>query len=374
MAIAISERLHSQFPDVRIVVPLGFGHAFDRCRYQFYSTAEFGRSLRGRAASFLSAKMLPQIAKPFGLVAPAEIDIVLDASGFAFSDQWGSAPARGLLQKMNLPSRREKPLILLPQALGPFQTSDVAEAARKLFQRATLVFARDTSSLKAVKSLVGEANYLHQCPDFTLTVTPQPDPQLELPEHFTAIIPNYRMIDKGADRAGYLDFLTAAISELKKRRGNPHFLLHDSKDDRRLVAILNERGCEIPAITHYDPRVLKYVLGKCQFAIGSRFHGLVSTMSQGIPCIGAGWSHKYPELFSDFGVPELLIGDMKDLSLLAQLIETLSAPSAIQPLKQRIRDSATRLKHQTDRMWERVVAEMARTGTPDAAPTSAISS
>jgi hypothetical protein len=116
MAIAIAERMRATFPIVRIVVPLNFGDHDARSRYAFLSTWE---QLPGRIRGAITSKALqytsPDFRNAFGIVDPSEIDVVPDASGFAFADQWGPTRAACLLKKMQTPARRSKPLILLPQ-------------------------------------------------------------------------------------------------------------------------------------------------------------------------------------------------------------------------------------------------------------------
>ena len=48
----------------------------------------------------------------------------------------------------------------------------------------------------------------------------------------------------------------------------------------------------------------KAVVSNLDMLIGSRFHSLVLALSAEVPSFALGWSHKYKELMSDFGLPE----------------------------------------------------------------------
>lgn len=355
MAIAIGERMRATFPDVRIVVPPSFGDFDARARYGFHTTWEFSGRFRTRTyARFGPAAF----RKAVGIVDPAEVDIVLDASGFAFSDQWGAAPVRELLAKMNDPRRSGQLLVLLPQALGPFEERTVREATKALLRRAALVCARDDASFEAVAVLCDRSK-LRRYPDFTLAVHAVPSPA-DVPERFSAIVPNLRMLDKGARAEDYLKFLTHAVDTLERRGEHPCFVLHDAHEDRKVVMTLESRGLHIPVIEHPDPRVLKGILARASVVVASRFHALVSSLSQAVPCIGAGWSHKYPELFKDFGCPELLISELSDVARIDGLLEMLSVPDRREDAVSRIREASQRLRRETSEMWREIEALVPR--------------
>jgi polysaccharide pyruvyl transferase WcaK-like protein len=355
MAIAIAERMRATFPDVRLVVPLNFGDHEARSRYGFLSTWE---QLPGRVRAAVTSKVLQYTSadfrSAFGIVDPREIDVVLDASGFAFSDQWGPTRAVSLVQKMQLPARRCKPLILLPQAFGPFSDPEVAAVSRALFQRASLICARDTQSYEAVIELGAPAELVRKYPDFTLGTQPHLVPGVKLPKSFAAIVPNMRMIDKGAGVSGYLNFLSRSIRLLQSAGMNPVFVLHDAFEDRAVIQQMASTENQIQVLESADPRVLKAILGRATLVIGSRFHALVSSLSQGVPCIGAGWSHKYTELFNDFDAAHLLVTQCEDTKQLAELIDSLTEPAKRRIITSKITAAATTLKQQTEHMWSEV--------------------
>lgn len=373
MAIAVAERLRESFPGVRIVVPQSFGSTKCRQKHAFLTTWETGPWINllseklyrkllptsianylyriDRLARFLVAKtgLSIQLSEQ---VDPCEIDVVLDASGFAFSDQWGPNPAKGL--QRHLEQRPNSLLILLPQAMGPFTKDSVVSGVNSLFSRASLVFARDNTSFDAVTRLAPSLRHFYQSPDFTLAVKPIRPKDMTLPEKFTAIVPNYRMIDKGSKSDEYLDFLRAAIDTLDKAGKNPAFILHDAHGDMRVIHLLGQKYSSYPIFTDSDPRVLKAMLGHAEFVIASRFHAIVSSLSQGIPCIGAGWSHKYPELFAEFGCPELLINDLQDRKLISETLLYLSDESSRLAVQQKIIACVEIIKPKTIDMWRKV--------------------
>jgi len=361
MAIAAAARMRASFPGARIVVPPQFGDAVARGRHGFLTTWEIPGRLRSKISNLALRFGSPGAQRMLGVVDPANVDVVLDASGFAFSDQWGERGAELLLRKMNGAERRGKPLILLPQALGPFERPEVAAASRALFQRAALVCARDSKSHLAAKQLGVEAGKLRQFPDFTVGLKKASlPPELVLPEQFAAIVPNVRMLDKGSSASGYLDFIARAIDLLQARGMNPVLVLHDADEDRKVIDLVRAGGRDLPVVEHDDPLVLKAILGRASLVLGSRFHALVSSLSQGTPCIGAGWSHKYPELFADFDCSDLLISDLADATALREAVDQLASPEAHLNQQKRIQAAAGPILAANERMWQEVEGHIRR--------------
>lgn len=352
MAIAIAQRMQKRYADVRIAVPPEFGDFAARGRYGFLATTDFPGRFLSRITRVALNLAVPGMREALGLVRADEIDVVLDASGFAFSDQWGSGPANDLLLKMSRRGRRNQLLILMPQALGTFMDPNVALHSTKLFKRASLIYARDNQSFEAATKLT-ESSKLRLYPDFTLAVEPVVPCEIQIPDSFSAIVPNFRLLDKTDKPEQYLKFLIALYDLLERANLNPYFVLHDADEDRKVVAeIMKER--EVQVIEHPDPRCLKAILGSASLVVGSRFHALVGALSQSVACIGVGWSHKYPELFRSFDIPELLLSDLEDLKKLESVLSALSDTASREAIQSRIGAAATRLKQDAESMWEEI--------------------
>jgi polysaccharide pyruvyl transferase WcaK-like protein len=363
MAAAIAQQLRVSFPGVRLVVSPMFGEFDARARYQLWTTWEFPGRFRSTMSSVALRASSPVVRRWMGVVNPKEVDVVLDASGFAFADQWGRRAATAVLRKMESMGRRRQPLVLLPQALGPFSDCKVTEACRQLFERASLVCARDRASYEAALPLCG-ARKLRQYPDFTAALAPASVDGIPLPHRFVAIVPNYRMLDKTSTGGAYLMFVERLIRLLQQKGHRPVFILHDDHEDRRVIELITG-GHDIPIIAHDDPLVLKGLLGRAQFVVGSRFHALVAALSQGVPCIGVGWSHKYPELFHEFDASALFLPDLADDFKLEELVTALTIDDQLDAWSKRISNRAATVKDQIDHMWTEIV-QLLR-GVPGAA-------
>lgn len=153
MAYAISESIREFYPQARIAVPYTFGSFQSRAKHGFWTIWEFPGRFRTKFVGNLLCHGTPTVPGIIGIVHPSEIDVVIDASGFAFSDQWGPEPARLLCEKMNGPARAGKPLLLMPQAFGPFSNPEVSYWTAKLTERAALVCARDSRSYSELVQL-----------------------------------------------------------------------------------------------------------------------------------------------------------------------------------------------------------------------------
>jgi polysaccharide pyruvyl transferase WcaK-like protein len=356
MAIAVAERMRADFRGVRLVVDPGFGTFEARARHGFWTTAEFQGGVRTRLSSVLIGMCTQRIRHGLGVVRPLDVDIVLDASGFAFSDSWGAAPAKRLTLKMAARRRERAKLVLLPQAFGPFNDPQVASWTRKLARRAEIIYARDAQSYDAMAEIPGVDSKLRTAPDFTIGVASASTAGIEIPPKCVAIVPNARMLDKGGFGAAYLAFLERVVERVTSAGLLPVFVLHDAHEDRRVIEQVGSHGRRLQVIEHHDPRVLKGVLGKAHMTIGSRFHALVGALSQGVPTIGLGWSHKYEALFADFGCPELLLKDVHDVEKLDAVLRGLVNSASRESYKASLGKAAGAMKKNNETMWREVEA------------------
>jgi len=357
MTIAVSENIRKRFPGARVAVSPWFGSFESRGHYNLHTVFEDGvsgpwhgrwRLKAARAAlGFLSPGSLPG----FGMMLPKEVDVVLDASGFAFSDQWGPDPARRLLRKMEASVYRGKPLFLLPQALGPFRKPEVANACRRLFSRADWMAARDNDSLGHVRGL-GSYSNLRLYPDFTSSIHGLGNFSGKLPSPYVAVVPNARILDKTAQGQSYLEFLVQVAGYLDQRGHHPVFVIHDEFQDKEIFNQVQARaGRPWICVDHKDPRVLKTILGGASFVIGSRFHALISALSQSVPCLGIGWSHKYETLFHEFGIQQCLLRDFSTWSNVEPVLAKMMTEQGRKNCSKTIHLAANKQRQLTENMW-----------------------
>ena len=103
---------------------------------------------------------------------------------------------------------------------------------------------------------------------------------------------------------GYVAFLRSCAHEVAALGLRPVLVLHETARDAPFVERLGTpsgrtRGSS-PNATRSCSRASS---GRPSIVVSSRYHALVSAMSQGVPVVATGWSHKYATLLDDFGTP-----------------------------------------------------------------------
>lgn len=310
MLVAVLDRLRDSFDDVTFAAsPVPQKRPYEKLAALGIRPKAWLR--RYRIQWGYLANMLPfSLTERYGIVTDAQVDVVLDASGFAYGDQWGPGYAIGLARAARHWRSQGTKLILLPQAFGPFTSSRIRSAFKSIVQHADRLYARDPVSLTHITDLVGPAPHIGRCPDFTVSTAGEVPPWFNPTHHDVAIIPNQRMIDKGSQsaRQAYLPFLVHCLRHLTLAGCRPFFLIHGGRQDQQLASkALGLFGEDVPTIFHDDPIQIKGILGACKIVVSSRYHGLVNALSQGVPAIATGWSHKYRTLVDYYGCPDLLL-------------------------------------------------------------------
>ncbi len=299
-----------------------------------------------------------RVSKSFAL--ESEIDVILDASGFCFSDQWGVEATRKKLKQFTRWKQQGKKIILLPQAFGSFTSEAIQAAFNQVMDCVDLLFARDRISYEYINQVAKSTDKLRVAPDFTNLVQGEKPSYLDSLAGRPCIIPNYRMIDKTADGLDktYLNFVVDSIKYLSKNEFNPFILIHETGDDRLVETIQSNLEQEVAVIKEDNSLVLKGILGNCSFVVASRFHGLISALSQGTPCLGIGWSHKYEMLFEDYNCSDLLISLSDNYKSNLGKVSLISDLKTREKLIEKIKLASSKQKELSKKMWAEVSHEI----------------
>lgn len=240
-----------------------------------------------------------------GYIPERRIDVLLDASGFAYGDFWGVEKLqRRLTARLKRWKRPGRTAILLPQAVGPFASPGMGPAFADALHRLDLAFVRDRVSLEYARELTHEERKLHLAPDMTCLLKAPPARQNGAGAGKIAIVPNAKMLSSGnlAANERYISFLAKTIETAQGLDKQPFILVHEGQGDKDVAATVNQRlPLAVPIVTHASALETKAQIARCDAIVSSRFHALVSALSTGVPALAVGWSHKYGELLGDYG-------------------------------------------------------------------------
>lgn len=259
----------------------------------------------GAVRTFLFHFIYDRILNDHNHITPNQVDLILNARGFCYSDQW-KRPASDILAERTFYSCFSKVgrrIVFLPQAFGPFELETSKALIQQAYSFADLVFARDQQSFSFVQSAVGECEKMSLVQDFTILVEPSDLASVCLPPHnYIIIIVNCRMQSHTVEAVSlrYKDFILAIINYLQNRGEKIVLLNHEGKEDEMLMRDINkEVGDSCILITNISGVDAKAIIRDSKMVISSRFHGVVSGLVQNVPTLCTSWSHKYQELLAD---------------------------------------------------------------------------
>lgn len=284
-----------------------------------------------------------------------KIDILLDASGFKFSDQWDmNKLSYDEHYKYYEKLKRSGTFIaFLPQAFGPFETSIGKDSAIMLNKFADIIFARDIQSYNYFVETGITTNKILIYPDFTAVVNGTYSSKYQNLKDGVGIIPNKRMIDRGGlEEEQYLLFLSSVIKKIMDLGYKPYLLNHESKGDSLLCKKINSLFNNIlPIVDNANSLEVKGVISNSYMIISSRFHGVASALNSGVPCLATSWSHKYIELFKDFKQYNCLL-NINNIEESLTKIETFLDSENNRAINKILISSHEIIKSKNEEMWE----------------------
>jgi polysaccharide pyruvyl transferase WcaK-like protein len=296
------------------------------------------------------------IRKKYNIVLNNELDYVFEASGFAYGDQWTYRMAYAIDKKIKKWIRNNTKVIIMPQAFGPFTKDQNAKYTQAFLNKADLVYVRDKASLGFVENLKLNKQVKLK-PDFTILLKGEEDNKYQQYKNAVCIIPNNKVISTSSDpeiENKYIQFFTTVINYYKNKNKQVFILNHEGQKDYDLALKLTEQNSDTPIVWEKNPLKIKRIIGEADTVIGSRFHGLVSALSQTIPCYAIGWSHKYEMLFEDFGFKEGVLDVEMDTTQIINKLDNIENSITRKQIIENIKESGDRLKKESENMWDEI--------------------
>ncbi|MGB9552971.1 MAG: polysaccharide pyruvyl transferase family protein [bacterium] len=228
-------------------------------------------------------------------------------------------------------------LVQFPQTFGPFQRPISRWMARYLLRYSFPIIARDKESQGIAQELVGIDREVLLCPDVAFTLEPsKPDDILmepplekesEVPRSLIGLNVNGLMYAGGYTRDNmfglkmeYAKLIPKLIEALLGEGNTELWLLphtyappgnveSDNEACRRVrEALPGEIKQRVRIVTgEYDCHELKWLIGQCDFFIGSRMHSCIAALSQGVPCVGIAYSRKFRGVFETVGMGDWVV-------------------------------------------------------------------
>jgi polysaccharide pyruvyl transferase WcaK-like protein len=334
MVAAVCRELFRKYPDCRIRLLSYYPKADKNLAHKHGIDI-----LPGTPASLLFSTMplalLVKTLGRFGLpMAVAErnpvirailkADMVFDVGGITFSD------GREIYLPFNiltlLPAiLLNRPVVKLSQAMGPFSNPLNRASARWILPSVDRIYARGGRTMAHLKE-IGLTNIILAA-DLAFALETSSEnrsgrlPIFEKDRRTVGIAPS-SVVYKYCRKRGidYIDIMARFVKALNQDFALNVLLIPHSikKGTRRLknndlpvIRALESSVTPSPWLKVVDADMdiaeMRSLIGGCDFFVASRFHSMISALSEKTPMIVIGWGHKYLEALEQFDLAEFAV-------------------------------------------------------------------
>jgi colanic acid/amylovoran biosynthesis protein len=279
----------------------------------------------------------------FGFIKPSQIDLILDASGFAYGDNWEPS-----LAKSRILSDKKTKKILLPQSLGPFTKNPSIKIANKIAKLVDKVISREHEGVEHFKNVTGRS--IPYCPDITFLF--QVKKNIEF-KRDVLLVPNFQVFKR--EGSAYIENLVRVINQAISLKRTPTLLNHEGIKDQEIChkiasIIFEETKIKLETLNPETGREAKEIIASSNLVITSRYHALIAALSNNIPVVCYGWSFKYNSILKRFQVPIIDLSSSKKKDIEFIFSEDYSAIFRSPFYKKELK----KIKEEVKKMWEDV--------------------
>jgi colanic acid/amylovoran biosynthesis protein len=352
MYLAIQQQIEAKFDTPKIIVDDKRFTKIEEAEHNFYKVVHFQR-FKIKLHKIIDST---QLAK-YNLVKFDDIKLVLNSGGYANGDFWYKAfGKKRFIEKLDRYKHFKKndvPIILLPQAFDTFTSDFIKSYIVKVHDLADLIYARDQISLDNLQSVLGKSEKVKLAPDFTNLIEVTHTGLID--GEYVSIIPNAKMIQAGViSRNDYIESLLIIVNTVHSKGYEIVFLNHEGIEDEKLILeVTGKVNFDSIVLTNLDALEIKSVIRDSNMVITGRYHGLVSSLSQGVPVLATSWSHKYKELLADYNAENQLLDINNKAGLVKKLDENLQLEN-MKDLRNLLEDNSKLQKNKAKEMWHEI--------------------
>ena len=275
-------------------------------------------------------------------------DMLLDIGGITFAD------GRSLFLLYNVFSIWPAmilgvPVIKLSQAMGPFNSRINKVSAKVFLNKCQYIFSRGMFTSEHLEKLPLRPEKWQQAADVAFLYQPEYSLSMENEEKVNELVVKLSDLRKNGTRIIAISPSSLVLNKSKKKNvdyigkifdlirnyGSKNTLFvffpngtradSDSTKNNDIIAIREFRQramADLPEDVQnlidwvdYDinTRSVRKIIAACDVLVTSRFHAMVAGLSLCTPTMVVGWSHKYLETLSDFGMGRFAV-DFEDES------------------------------------------------------------
>ena len=261
----------------------------------------------------------------------ARADMAVAVSGGdSFSDIYGMGRFFYMVLPQWLVLMLERPLVLLPQTIGPLRSPLARRIASHIVRRARLSYCREVGGVSEAAAALGLGTQQHQVVfgyDMGFLLEPRRPEALVLPT-----------IDSQNQGRALVGLNVSGLLNIGGYSGNNAFALqcdYPQLIERLLTLLIETRGANVLLVPHVfgnaaesdtiaidalydkwharypgrlfrvtaplDQAEIKHVIGQCDLFVGSRMHACIAALSQAVPAVGIAYSQKFAGVLASVG-------------------------------------------------------------------------
>ena len=250
-------------------------------------------------------------------------DVVVDVAGISFADGRGIPIVVYNTLMTSIGVLLGVPTVKAAQALGPFRGRVNRLSASRVLPGLAMVCARGAATRSHLDTLgltnVVDVSDLAFSLDEAASLPADVERQLSVIEgDFVTVMPS--SVVKGIyEKSGsnYVDAVEKLVRSLREITGLSVVIVPHSyrvghgegrMNDGPVCRAVAERFIDEPGVVAIDADLtageLRHIVSRGAVLVTSRFHAMISGLATATPTVVVGWSHKYKEVLSDFGLED----------------------------------------------------------------------